>query len=93
MPQIERLQREEELGIKAPTREEIRTYNRTKAYFEQNDDAVIDIDKSKEILFNIRSHRRRQARARNRDLRAYIASAYGTSDPISDRDEDVAKTN
>ena len=90
---IERLQREEELGIKAPTTEEIRTYNRTKAYFEQNYDAVIDIDKSKEIRSNVRSHRCRQARARKRDLRAYIASAYGTSDPLSDQDEDVANTN
>ena len=85
--------REEELGIKTPTKEEIRTYNSTKAYVEQNYGAVIDSGKSKEIRSNICSHRRRQARARKRNLGAYIASAYGTSDPLSDQDEDVANTN
>ena len=72
--------------------EEIRTYNRTKC-FEQNYGAVIDTDKSSEIRYNIRSHRRRQAKARKRDLRAYIPSSYVTSDPLSDQDEDVANTN
>ena len=90
---VERLQREEELGIKAPTTEEIRTYNRTKAYFERNYDAVMDIDKSREFRSNIRSGKRRRAKERKRGLQAYIAKAYGAPDPSSDHDGTVANAN
>ena len=90
---IERLRREEELGIKAPTTEEIRTYNRTKAYFERNYDAVMDIDKSREFCSDVRSGKRRRAKERKRDLQVYIAKAYGAPDPSSDHDDALANAN